>query len=312
MDARPDGGAPQTSGPAGKRLILRVRWGPMAYARAVVEPGGVLRVGRLASHADFVVPHDRQMAKVHFELSWDGARCLLRDRAGVAGTDLTAPTKLNGESVSDQAEVRNGAYLGAGETIFSVYVEEATPVRPEDEMGAETTPTKARALAALEAEPEPLFAVLDAGRCRRVAEVLRESVEEHRSLYEGIKGEALAEVAPYLVSLPRACRLLPRLVREGWGKRWGIYLTSSRPFSEVRSHLRRFLRIVDEVSQKPLYFRFYDPGVLRVFLPTCTVRQRSDFLGELGGYVAEGETGEVLRFGAAPATRTSPAPPGMI
>ena len=70
-----------------------------------------------------------------------------------------------------------------------------------------------RAKVALDALIEldrPLYAVLDAARDDRVLTVVRESVEEYRSLYEGIEGEALAHVAPYLVSPPKGSRLLRR------------------------------------------------------------------------------------------------------
>ena len=44
------------------------------------------------------------------------------------------------------------------------------------------------------------------------------------------------------------------------------------------------------------WFRFYDPLVLRVFLPTCTPRQRQDFFGEFEGFVVEDERAAVARF----------------
>ena len=152
-------------------------------------------------------------------------------------------------------------------------------------------------LAALRAEKLPLYAVLDASRGDRVLTLLRESVEESRSLYEGLAGDALADVAPHLVELPKDSRLLESIVREGWHRRWAIFLTSERPFKQVRRHLRRFLMVKEEYVVEPMYFRFYDPVVLRVFLPTCSLRQRQEFFGDISSFLVEGERGEVLRFG---------------
>jgi Domain of unknown function (DUF4123)/Inner membrane component of T3SS, cytoplasmic domain len=149
------------------------------------------------------------------------------------------------------------------------------------------------------AAEEPLHAVLDAARSPRILEVLREAVEEHRSLYEGVKGEALDDVAPYLVRLDAGSRLLGQLVGEGWARRWGIFTEGAVPRREIRRHLRRFLMVEDEKRGEPLYFRFYDPGVLRAFWPTCSRRQRAELLGPLRSFLVEGERGEVLRLAAS-------------
>lgn len=156
-----------------------------------------------------------------------------------------------------------------------------------------------RALPILEAETarEPIHVILDAARTPRILEVLREAVEPHHSLYEGVQGEALDEVAPYLVRLEPGSRLLAQLVREGWMRRWGIYTEGAVQRRELRRHLRRFLMVQDD-GGKPLYFRFYDPGVLRDFWPSCSRRQLVELIGPLRAFLVEGERGEVLRLTA--------------
>ena len=176
-----------------------------------------------------------------------------------------------------------------------VYFEAHSPPLP-DEISAGVTSQSDAAIEALRREPGSLFGVLDASRGRRVLQLLRESVDEVRSLYDGVTGDALAGCAPHLVAFRADSGLLDRLVHEGWGQRWGVYLTSARPFKEVRRHLRRFLMVGDDETGKKQYFRFYDPGALRVFLPSCTPRQSADFFGEISTYLAEGEDGGLLRF----------------
>jgi hypothetical protein len=269
------------------RAILEIPWGRAAVRKTLIAPGERLTVGR-SEPARLVVPHDRQMSGVHFELSWDGARCRIHDLGSARGTWLDGQMVMEGD-------VESGAFLRAGDTIFMLYIEGATVRRlPADP--PELAARKERALAALRAEPAPLFALLDAARDRRALTLLRESVEEVQSLYEGTAGDALADMAPYLVSLPRDAALLERLVREGWGKSWGVYLTSARPFAEVRRHFRRLLLVKAETARLRLYFRFYDPRVLRVFLPVCNVRQREEMFGEIQCFLMEGARGEVLRF----------------
>jgi hypothetical protein len=290
---------------AGRRAIVEVRWASKIPVRKVViEPGGTLRVGR-TTRADLVVPDDRTMSTLHCELAWDGETCRVTDRESREGTFV------NGERVTE-AEVKNGSWIRAGMTVFSVYFERATPPRAQSGLKGDgtdaLTPTQRDALAALKAEKYPLFAVLDAARTLRVIEVMRESVEEYRSLYEGIKGEALAMQAPYLVSLPQGSLLLEQLVLEGWTKRWGIYLSSRRPFAEVRTQLRRVLMVKSEDSGERMYFRFYDPRMLRLFLPVCNRRQTEQIFGEIEAFLVAGRDGEVVRLtaGEAPALLTSP------
>lgn len=146
---------------------------------------------------------------------------------------------------------------------------------------------------------EPLHAVLDAARTPRILEVLHEAVEEHRSLYEGTPGEALDDVAPYLVRLEGGSRLLSQLISEGWTRRWGIYLEGDVRQRDLRRHLRRFLIVEEDDTRERLYFRYYDPGALRDVWPTCSRRQKDELLGPLRAFLLEGPRGEVLRLSAA-------------
>ncbi|MDI3289608.1 DUF4123 domain-containing protein [Polyangium sp. 15x6] len=274
------------------RVIVEVQWGRLASQRAALEPGGSLRVGR-TEVSDFVVSHDRRMSGLHFEVSWDGACCLVRDLGSDTGT------WLDGQPVRE-GEARNASWIRAGDTVFMVFFEGATS-RPRPADSPEVSSCKERALEALRAENPPLFALLDAARDKRIRELLRESVDESRSLYEGTQGDALAEVAPYLVRLSPESALMEKLLDEGWGRSWGVYLTSARPLPEVRRHLRRLSMVEAEGESKRLYFRFQDPRVLRRFLAMSSTRQRGEMFGStIEAFLMEGEQGEVLRASRSP------------
>jgi hypothetical protein len=48
---------------------------------------------------------------------------------------------------------------------------------------------------------------------------------------------------------------------------------------------------------KELYFRFYDPRVLRVFLPTCSPRETTGFFGPIKSFLLEDDPPQtLLRF----------------
>jgi pSer/pThr/pTyr-binding forkhead associated (FHA) protein len=290
-----------------QRVIVAVKWGPSAGRKAVVAPGEVLRVGRGAL-SDLVIPNDLQMSPVHLELAWDGERCSFRDLQSARGT------LRNGDPGATEGEIRHGDWLKAGETVLTVHLEGATQPTSvdmdddvDDESRREQEAQKQQAATAELALPEllsaaqaPLFAVLDSARDPRILELLRESVEEHHSLYDGVEGETMAHVAPYLVRLAPDSRLLTALVREGWGRRWGIYLTSPQSFASVRRHLRRYLMVERQDRNERVYFRFYDPAVLRVFLPATTVLQRAELFAGTGEMIFESERGLVTVARAIP------------
>ncbi|WP_375769193.1 DUF4123 domain-containing protein [Archangium gephyra] len=271
-----------------RHAILQVRWGPLAHQKTLIEPGQVLKVGRAPS-SGLAVPHDKELAEEQFELSWSGKRGWLHGLPGVPGT------LLDGEPV-EQGELFNGSWLRAGQTDFSVYFEKTTPPRePEQPDPPVLVAHKARALEVLRAQQAPLYAIVDAARDARILELLHESVEDCHSLYEGPQGVALAEVAPYLVSLPQKDSwLLEALVQEGWGAHWGIFLTSSAPVLQVRRHFRKFLMVEAEGVEGRLYFRYYDPRVLSAFLPSSPPGPRKEFFGELEGFIFSGSNGEVI------------------
>lgn len=271
----------------GRSLLLEVR-GPAEFRRVVVPAGGTLRIGR-TSLAEFVVPEDDRMAQLHWELRWDGSRCEVRDTSGELGT------LLGGERITSAA-ARSGAWIRAGGTDFQVFFEDERPLSPDagDRWGggAEVPPALREP-----AERGKLFAVLDAARTERAVPLLRTAVDEYRCLYEGIDAEAQADGAPYLARIAPGSRLLPRLLAEGWGESWGIFVEAPVPFRELRAHLRKLLVVTRELDGLPMFFRFYDPRVLRVFLSVATPRQVEELFGPVDAFLVEAEAPRaVLRF----------------
>lgn len=246
------------------RLIVECLSGKRRGARRVIEPGGALSVGRSES-ASLCVPDDRRLRGTHLTLGWDGVRCLFESEHEV----------LVGGEPALGPELSHAAWVRAGATDLLVSFELASP--PVDEV-----PPVAgwqEALAALSSLVPRLFAVVDASRGNRVLALLRESVDPHGMLYEGVEAMSLMDVGPYVVQLRADSELLRRLVEEGWGRRWAIFLTSTRPLVEVRTHLRRLLMVKREATGEALYFRYQDPEVLGAFLEVITPRQRAQLYG---------------------------------
>jgi hypothetical protein len=64
-------------------------------------------------------------------------------------------------------------------------------------------------------------------------------------------------------------------------------------FEEIRHHFRKFLMVQIENGQE-VYFRFYDPRVLREFLPTPIDQELQVFFGPVEQFLIEAGEPETL------------------
>jgi hypothetical protein len=268
------------------QVILQIQSGPQSGQSITVEPGKSVRVGRTPL-ADFVV-NDLHMSGVHFVVECDDNGCTLRDPGSSNGT------LINGSRVTT-ALLTSGDTILAGETMFSVQIVQDKPQPPPQAPAAAPLPStpQEKLIAMLRGDFQPLYALLDAACEPSVLKVLFESKEPYQSLFEGPQGMQLAHFAPYLVQLPQKSPLIETLVQQGWGKNWGIYLTCPEPLETLRRHFRHFLT-VQMPDRTQVYFRFYDPRVLRLFLPTCTAQEISLLFGPIKYYIMEDEKPNLL------------------
>ena len=268
-------------------VLLEVRSGPSAGKQVRLQAGQSVRVGR-SKGADLAFPGDSHISSVHFLVEVD--------ESGSRVTDLnsTNGTVVNGQRITT-GTLQNGDTIVAGETTFRVAMESsgALAAAPSPPPSADATPLH-RLSALLRNDYQPLYAILDAARDIKILALLMQSKEEYQSLYEGVEGAKLSQVAPYLVKLRKDSLLLGSLLLDGWGNSWGVYLTCPDEFQDMRRHLRHFLE-AQLPDGKQVYFRFYDPRVLRVFLPTCTAYETNQFFGPIKHYLMEDEKPDKLR-----------------
>jgi len=144
--------------------------------------------------------------------------------------------------------------------------------------------------------PQGTYTILDAARDDKIYPELVNSDIESLCLYLGEKAVELATVAPYLLELKREDPFTQWVLNNGLGKSWGIFLQSSAPFKELHRHFRKFLMVYDEKGT-PLYFRFYDPRVLRAYLPTCNESELQTVFGPVTQFYVEGkEENQLIEF----------------
>jgi hypothetical protein len=144
-------------------------------------------------------------------------------------------------------------------------------------------------------DDEHTYALLDGARDPRVFPFATGSSLPSMCLYAGQLAPALARVAPYLVRLPRNAPASLALLEAAWGRAWGVFVRAPVPMVTVHGHFRRLLRVQDERGARML-FRFYDPRVLRVYLPTCWPGELTRMFGPVESFVMESAEGNVLQM----------------
>lgn len=141
-----------------------------------------------------------------------------------------------------------------------------------------------------------LYAVLDVVRVGFQMEQVRQTAPLYLPLYRGPEDAQHEEMAPCLIGYEPSdafAQWFARSRRESVGI--GIEATASP--EELRKHLRRFLMVEFEGEDRRVYFRYYDPNILRVFLPTCDADQLAEFFGPIQAFfVYDAEVDLFVRF----------------
>ena len=144
-----------------------------------------------------------------------------------------------------------------------------------------------------------LYVVLDGARNQGIYPAVLQSGCPYECLYAGALDPELAEVAPYLVQLTRDTPFVEWLVRHGWGDSWGIFIQSEASLRDMKRHFKKFAMVYDE-DVTPIYFRYYDPRVLRLYLPTCDAEDLAIVFGPVTRYLFEDQdSGKLLQFSNA-------------
>ncbi len=139
----------------------------------------------------------------------------------------------------------------------------------------------------------PLYGVLDGSSVPDLPTRLYESRLPNHCLFQGDLDPDLAHVAPYLVFLPPNHEFTEWVFSEGFGDDWGVFIHSHHSLIEMRRHFRSLTNVYGK-NGSSMIFRFYDPRVLRQYLPTCTPDELQEFFGGVERIFAETEEGDGL------------------
>lgn len=138
-----------------------------------------------------------------------------------------------------------------------------------------------------------VWMILDGARDKKIYWELTNSHLECACLYSGDIPFELEAVAPHLVQLEFEDKSTRELIKKAWGKSWGVFLTCEANMKRLRRHLRTFL-VVHDSRGKRLLFRYYDPRVLRTYIPTCRMDELKTVFGPIKQFLTENETSDRL------------------
>lgn len=137
-----------------------------------------------------------------------------------------------------------------------------------------------------------IWAIIDTARDPKAYWTLANSHLNYSCLFAGDLPDALEQAAPYLVQLTSEDAYTDYLAAN-LGNSLNVFLQCDAAMKSVRHHLRQLLTVRDPRGAKML-FRFYDPRILRVFLPTCDSSELAQMYGPIKTYWAEGTAANKL------------------
>ena len=143
--------------------------------------------------------------------------------------------------------------------------------------------------------PGDVYAILDGAVVRQLPDYLEENDANFACLFRGETDPLVLTRAPYLVRIKPGDPLFAWILREGWGRNWGMFAGAPHdtPFEAVLEHFREFLQ-VRLPDGRIVYFRFYDPRVQRLFLKSCDAAQAALLFAVPTAWGCESEDGSAL------------------
>ncbi len=141
------------------------------------------------------------------------------------------------------------------------------------------------------------------------------------TLFSGENAWAAERSATYLVPLQGQPEIEQWLYENGWGKAWAVFFAgeaqadtrvdahAEAQIDQLIAHLRRFFEVQAD-NGRNLFFRFFDPVILRDFLPMLSPSEAALFFGPVRRFVLEDEQQRPLLFnrpGDLPPTDISPS-----
>ena len=308
------------------RAILEVLEGPLVGRRIEVYPGHSISFGRTVK-ADIAVPGDGYMSGRHFAVENTGDTLFVHDLGSSNGTfvngvrvdrapaiaqDLIAAGSSKFRLYIEEEDPEAAAGLlsrtstmprtSASQSLDRTQFHEpssGSATRVITPIGVEVpqrtpgfSPAQIAMLDALYAPGGNVYVYLNALREQLIQAFVEASGEQFMPLSQSlVAGRVLT--SSYLVALPRLSRLHNVLLKEGWGRMWGVYCSSPGPLDQIAGHLRSFAT-VQSGGGVPLNLPLADPQFMRLFLGSLSPAEGIAIFGPIRHFFLETEGAESL------------------
>lgn len=145
---------------------------------------------------------------------------------------------------------------------------------------------------------KPLYAILDCAVDPALYEhACRLGPLAARCLFQGRLHPTVKAVSPHLVELEPDDPLALAWAREGRGANWGVMIESDAGLHRVWRRVRHFTQATLPDGEGPYLFRFWDPRVMRAFLPLLEAEQLPEWFTDIDAWRVEAEGGsQILRY----------------
>ena len=143
-----------------------------------------------------------------------------------------------------------------------------------------------------------VYAFLGGARDKQIEKTIRLGSLKSACLIDGKLSYEMTIAAPYMVRLEKDHPQTIEILKKGWGNSWGIFAITYPPATLINiRHNCKKIAMVQLPDDKRAYFRYYEPRVMRPYLPTCTVEEANKVFGHISEYIMEGEEpGTIHRF----------------
>lgn len=139
-----------------------------------------------------------------------------------------------------------------------------------------------------------MYLLLDPARDPRIHDAITTFGTRYHCIFGDVP-PALARVAPHLVAVGDDTPIVGMFAGEGRDRSWGVMLRSEATIDDLATHLYGLVRARMPDGHEVL-FRFYDPRVLRAYLPTCTPDELAEVFGPIEAFLVEQGDGQWLTY----------------
>lgn len=133
-----------------------------------------------------------------------------------------------------------------------------------------------------------LFVVLDGGRNDNIHAFTRSANLPWMYLVDGVVDDTFKICAPRVIEFGEwAGESLLQLLDEIWSGSSGVFVRTNANLVTLRRHLSSLLTAALP-NDMQVFFRYFDPRVLRAYLPTCTPDELELVFGPISEFMLEG------------------------